>query len=110
MSDFNPLLDDFEIGRVDLTSDGGLYAIVYSEPDFTPFFDDFDLTPLIGILDNAENAIPIDDDFDFQDEHVRGPYTLNQLNVFYRDSGLEDVVTTYYDDEDGSYYVYINTD
>lgn len=109
MSDFNPTIDDKYHGRVEIITDG-MYADVYSRPSLTPLLsDEFELTPLAGILDYIYNAIPIGEDFDTTDEHVRGPYDISQVNRFFRDSGLEDVVSVYEDDE-GQYYVYINTD
>lgn len=110
MTDFNPLYDDRLISEIALTRGGGLYALVYGTKELDPEFDATDLTPLIGILEHAAQADPIDDSFDKSDPHVRGPYDLNQLNMFFRDSGLEDVVTVYYDEDEAAYYVYINTD
>lgn len=109
MTDFNPTIDDKFIGRVEIITDG-MYADVYSYPSLTPILaDEFDLTPLSGIMDYVYNAIPIDEDFDTTDEHVRGPYNLSQINRFFKDSGLEDVVSVY-EYAEGEYYVYINTD
>jgi hypothetical protein len=109
MTDFNPIIDDKFHGRVEIITEG-MYADVYSFPSLTPLLaDEFDLTPLAGILDYVYNAIPIGEDFDTTDGHVRGPYDISQVNRFFRDSGLRDVVTVYEDDE-GNFYVYINTD
>lgn len=108
MSDFDPIIDDMHLGRVELVTDG-MYAEVYSYPSLTPLVEGFDLTPLAGILDYVYQAIPVDEGFDTSDAHVRGPYDLSQVNRFFRDSGLRDVVTVY-EDSEGLYYVYINTD
>lgn len=110
MSDYDPLLDDRFISETALTAGGGLYALIYGTPDFGLDFDAQDLTPLINILEFASEATPLSDDFDFEDEHVRGPYDINQLNMFYKDSGLKDVVSCYIDEDEYQYYVYINTD
>lgn len=109
MTDFNPSIDDTYQGRVEIITDG-MYADIYSKPSLTPLLgDDFDLTPLAGIFDFVYGAIPIDDNFDTTDGHVRGPYDINQVNRFFKESGLKDVVTVYKDDM-GQFYVYINTD
>jgi hypothetical protein len=110
MSEYNPLYDDKFIAEIALTRAGGLYALVYSKPDFRPDLEEADLSPLIGVLEFAASAIPIEEDFDFGDEHTRGPYDINQLNLFYTNSGLKDVCTTYFDEDSDCYYVYINTD
>lgn len=110
MSDYDPIFDDRFITEVALDNDGRLYALIYAKPDVEFNYEASDLTPLLHIFEVASHAIPLDDEFDTTDPHVRGPYDLNQLNRFYNESGLADVVTTYYDDEGAEYYVYINTD
>lgn len=110
MSDYNPVFDDRFIGEVVLDRAGGLIALIYAKPDVESRWEASDLTPLINILQFAQDAQPIDDEFDKTDPHVRGPYDLGQLNKFYNESGLKDVVTTYYDEDENRYYVYINTD